>query len=183
MQLVPFHQSLLNYWKSNKETDQIKKAGRFLFLSNYTYIVGGNTLLFQTQNQKKIILERVCSFYDFLSDAKFMNFDFRDVLKRIAYREFNECLVYADPTYLNSDHKVTDKYECKWAEKDTYDLFEILTNSGLKFAISEFDNPFILDLAKKNNLYVSIIGERLNLKNRRTEVLVTNYNTNKNTLF
>ena len=41
--------------------------------------------------------------------------------------------------------------------------------------MSEFDNPMILDLAKQMNLNVIIIGERQNMKNRKTEILVTNY--------
>ncbi len=41
--------------------------------------------------------------------------------------------------------------------------------------MSEFDNEFILNQAKERNLNVIIIGERQNLKNRRTEILVTNY--------
>ena len=31
---MPIHSDLLNYWKKNEETDPIKKALRFLFLSN-----------------------------------------------------------------------------------------------------------------------------------------------------
>jgi DNA adenine methylase len=50
-----------------------------------------------------------------------------------------------------------------------------LQKTGCKFAISEFDNEFILQQAKERNLNVHIIGERQNLKNRRTEILITNY--------
>jgi DNA adenine methylase len=41
--------------------------------------------------------------------------------------------------------------------------------------MSEFDNEFILQQAKERNLQVHIIGERKNIKNRRVEVLITNY--------
>ncbi len=33
--MMPIHSDLLEYWKKNKETDPIKKAIRFLFLSNF----------------------------------------------------------------------------------------------------------------------------------------------------
>jgi DNA adenine methylase len=46
--------------------------------------------------------------------------------------------------------------------------------------MSEFDHPFILEQAKQRNLNVITIGERQNLKNRRTEILITNYQKNKN---
>jgi len=62
------------------------------------------------------------------------------------------------------------------------DLFDVLIEKGYKFAMSEFNHPFILEQAKQRNLNVIIIGERQNLKNRRTEILVTNYKNNP-TLF
>lgn len=46
--------------------------------------------------------------------------------------------------------------------------------------MSKFDNQFILEQAKQRGLNVIIIGERKNLKNRRTEILITNYETQKN---
>ncbi len=49
--------------------------------------------------------------------------------------------------------------------------------------MSEFDHPFILDQAKQRGLNVHIIGERQNLKNRRTEILVTNYRLQQGELF
>ena len=55
------------------------------------------------------------------------------------------------------------------------DLFDTLQNSKCMFAMSEFDNEFILNQAKERSLNVIYIGERTNLKNKRTEILVTNY--------
>ena len=49
--------------------------------------------------------------------------------------------------------------------------------------MSEFDHPFILEQAKERNLNVIIIGERGNLKNFRTEILVTNYQNMQQSLF
>ena len=43
--------------------------------------------------------------------------------------------------------------------------------------MSEFDNPFIINQAKERGLNIINIGERRNLKNRRTEILITNYKT------
>lgn len=58
-----------------------------------------------------------------------------------------------------------------------------LEETGCKFAYSEFDHPFILQQAKERNLNVIRIGERQNLKNRRIEILVTNYKTSQLNLF
>ena len=49
--------------------------------------------------------------------------------------------------------------------------------------MSEFDNEFILDQAKARGLNIIYIGERQNLKNRRTEVLITNYENRQQSLF
>ena len=40
--LMPIHSDLLNYWKVNKETEPIKKALRFLFISNFTLLGTGS---------------------------------------------------------------------------------------------------------------------------------------------
>ena len=48
--------------------------------------------------------------------------------------------------------------------------------TGSKFAMSEFDNDFVLGQAKERGLNVINIGERRNLGNRRREILITNYN-------
>ena len=48
----------------------------------------------------------------------------------------------------------------------------------MKFAISEYNNPFILDLAKQNNLNIHYIKELQALKARKIEILITNYETN-----
>ena len=76
-----------------------------------------------------------------------------------------------------------DNYSNSFTEQDSQDLFDCLEKTGCKFAYSEFDHPFILQQAKERNLNVITIGERQNLKNRRTEILVTNYKTNQLTLF
>ena len=48
--------------------------------------------------------------------------------------------------------------------------------SELKHFISD---EFLLNLAKERGLNVIVIGERKNLKNRRTEILITNYEKQK----
>jgi DNA adenine methylase len=78
---------------------------------------------------------------------------------------------------------VGGNYSNHFIEQDSLDLFECLKNRGCKWAMSEFDNPFILKQAKKRNLNVIEIEERVNLKNKRTEILITNYNINNKPLF
>lgn len=178
-ELTPIHSDLLTYWKKNKETNPIKKAARFLFLSNNTLLGNGDTLRFGNQvNQKKLILKNLKYVNKKLEHVQFTNFDFRKFINAITFRRKGKTtsFVYADPPYLGTD---CSNYETAFKKQDSEDLFNILIESEIRFAVSEFDNPFILELAEKHKLNVIPIAERQNLKNRRNEILITNYEVNK----
>jgi DNA adenine methylase len=175
---MPIHQTLFNRWAREgvTESDDVMKSVRFIFLSNFSYLGKMDTMRLNCDNPKKMIFDRLDATQKMVENAYFTNCDFRQVLKKIAFRTENRknVFVYADPPYLGTTDKAYQTGE-KWKESDTKDLFELLMNSGFKFAISEFDNPLILDLAKLHNLNVVEIEERRNLKNRKTEILITNY--------
>lgn len=176
---MPYHQDLLKYWVEKKEIDPIKKALRFLFLSNFTYLGKQDTIALCSAR-----LEYQYKFENYLNEAnkkifgaQFANMDFRKFLSSIAFysdgrNNEGKTLIYADPPYLNQTSTYSDN---GWSESDVSDLFDCLIETGCKFAYSEFDHPFILEQAEQRGLNVIVIGERQNLKNRRTEILVTNY--------
>ena len=114
------------------------------------------------------------------ADLKLNNADFRCFLNNIIPIKNNpkQCFIYSDPPYISTN----DNYSNSFAEQDSIDLFDTLQETKCKWAMSEFDNPFILNQAKERDLHVHVIGERQNLKNRRTEILITNYQHHK-TLF
>ena len=87
--------------------------------------------------------------------------------------------IYADPPYLYTDNN----YYNSFTEQDSIDLYDSLQKTGCKWAMSEFDNEFILTQAKKRGLNIIYIGERKNINNRRTEILITNYTNIQPTLF
>ena len=144
------------------------------------------TLLLLCSNSKQICYNYIDKTFEYLSgidgfDIKFSNSDFRKFLKSLPFRGENEqskSFIYCDPPYLGTH----DNYSNSFTEADSLDLFNTLEETGCKYAMSEFDHPFILQQAKERGLNVHIIGERKNLKNRRTEILVTNYRNNP-TLF
>ena len=175
---MPIHSDLLNYWKKHEETDPIKKALRFLFLSNFTFMGKPNNIKFGTENAKNNVYNYLDETFNLLNDVQFTNCDFRKLFSKIQIREVEDTFIYSDSPYLNTD----DNYSNSFTEQDSIDLFNTLQNTGCKWAMSEFDNPFILQQAKERGLNVIIIGERQNLKNRRTEILITNY-ANQKTLF
>ena len=175
---MPIHSDLLNYWKKNQETDPIKKALRFLFLSNFTFMGSGEIIKTGTENPKSIFLDRLEAAFKIIFDVQFLNCDFRRFFIEARINDTQNTFIYCDPPYLSTD----DNYSDSFTEADSIALFDTLHATGCKYAMSEFDNPFILEQARQRNLNVIVIGERQNLKNRRTEILVTNYK-NHPTLF
>lgn len=189
--MMPIHSDLLNYWLKNKETEPIKKALRFLFISNFTLNGTGSAVRHQVSSGAGGVKDFKDNFSiqleatnKMLYDCNFTNFDFRKFLSKISFHSDGrndeaKTFIYCDPPYL----KTNDNYSSSFTEQDSIDLFDCLEATKCKFAMSEFDNDFILNQAKERGLNVIIIGERKNIKNRRTEILITNYENTQQKLF
>ena len=167
---MPIHTDLLEYWKKNEETDALKKAIRFLFLSNLTYLGSGETIKFGTENPK-LTFEHLDNTFELLTDVQFMNKDFRKFLKSIQIRNPEKFFIYCDPPYLGTN----DNYSDSFKENDVVDLFDALQETKCPFGYSEFDHPFLLAQAEERGLFVTYLGERQNLKKRSTEIYISNY--------
>lgn len=174
--MVPISESLIKHWKQNRETDPIKKAVRFLYLSNFTYLGKGETLRVGLDNAKDLILDNLTATFKKLQNVKIMNRDFRDVLPAISFtkglNDKDKCFVYLDPIYLDTEHYYRVP---KWKPTDTTDCMDIMLSCGIKSAMSEFDHPFVIHEATKRGLHIIYLRERANIKNRKTEILLTNY--------
>lgn len=182
---MPIHSELLEYWKKNNENEPIQKALRFLFLSNLTLMGAGASIQGGIYNDKKSFYDKIDLTFDLLDNCKFFNTDAIDFLsKKVAFGNngfacnINDTFIYNDPPYLGTD----DNYSNSFSEENSNELFDSLIKTGCKFAMSEFDNEFIINQAINRGLNIIYIGERQNLKNRRTEILITNYQ-NQKTLF
>jgi DNA adenine methylase len=175
----PIHYDLWEYWKKNEETDPLRKALRFLFLSNYGYLGKPQTLAFGVDNQKRNFNELVNQTHRLLFNVMFSNHDFRLFFKNLSRISDKNAFIYNDPPYQGTD----DNYSDSFNEQDIEDLFQCNVDSGHKFAISEFNTPKVLELCEFHKLNLIVIGERKNIKNKRIEVLVTNYDKNQKTLF
>ena len=177
--MMPIHSDLLGYWKKNEETEPIKKALRFLFLSNLTFMGTGDAIRTGTENPKKPFFDNIDKVSDLLYNVQFLNCGFNRFFKEARINSIEKTFIYCDPPYLQT----TDNYSNSFTESDSLELFETLQQTGCKWAMSEFNHPFILDQAKQRGLNVIEIGERQNLKNRRLEILVTNYENRQTSLF
>ncbi len=173
--MTPICTDIFNDFRLNKYEDNPEmKALRFLYLSNYTYLGKMDCLKFGIENSKKITYNNIDDSFEYLQDCQIMNCDFRAIFDKISYRHISDkenTFIYCDPPYLSTD----DNYSNSFTKKDTTGLFDLLIDTGMKFAVSEFQNEFIINLAKERGLFVHEIGERQSLKNRSTEILITNY--------
>ena len=173
---MPVHQSLWRHWKTNIPEDRVLKAVRFLFYSNFGYMGKPETLhMAALRDSKSCAIEEI-ELIDF-GNTSFSCFDFEKFIRSITYNTdepiFGKTFCYCDPPYLGQVHNYQDGDA--WNEGELSRLFDVLEWRGCKFAVSEFDNPTVVQMARDRGLNVHVIGERQNMKNRRTEILVTNY--------
>ncbi|MBS1941368.1 MAG: DNA adenine methylase [Bacteroidetes bacterium] len=171
---TPIHDDLWNDWKKNAPTHPVWRAVRFLYQSNYGYMGKPQTLRLNLKNTKRNLQDRIQATREALYDVEFTNCDFRTMLGRIPLSpaERREAFVYADPPYLGTNNNYGEA--AKWSEQDMRDLMHLLAGCGLRFAMSEFDHPAVVRLALELGLQVHDLGERKNIGNRRTELLITN---------
>jgi DNA adenine methylase len=181
LELTPYSSELFKYWTKNEEKEPLMKALRFTYLSNYGYMGQESTIRIRSnENSKRITILNLEKTINFLKDCsiQFTNFDFRKAIKTVMFRSQSEkksTFFYCDPPYLGTGNN----YSNSFTEQDLINLFDILENTGCKFAVSEFDNPFVLKQARERGLHVYAIGERQTIRNRRTEILITNYENQK----
>lgn len=187
LRITPIHSDLFDYWKNNKQNDSIKKAVCFLFMSNLLRTTTGDINRKGYDNGKDLMLSNLDLTINFLekTNIRFFNEDCIKFIDNISSRglirpkEDDNMFIYCDPPYLGT----SNNYENGFTEEQSNDLFDSLIKKNIKFAMSEFDNEFIINQAKERGLNVIIIGERKNLKNRRTEILITNYENTQLQMF
>lgn len=174
---MPIHDDLWQHWKRNPETDPILKALRFVFLSNFGHKGKSETLRKGNENSKQILYKNILLSQKKLEHVQFTNCDFRQVVNQINFHreDRDRAFIYADPPYLDTTNNYAKN--CKFSKTDVSDLFDTLVKSGIRFAMSEFDHPYILELVQHHKLNVVQLCERRTIGNRRTEILITNYQT------
>ena len=120
-------------------------------MSNFTYLGNGNTIVLVCGDSKGFLMSKINETTNYLFDVQFANFDFRKFIKSLSFRDENEqskSFIYCDPPYLETD----DNYSDSFTETDSNDLFDCLQKTGCKWAMSEFNHPFILEQVKQRNL-------------------------------
>lgn len=184
LELTPYSEFVFDWWKTENETEDVWKAVRFIYLSNYGFMGQTGGIRIDSRNHKENAVSDLKKTILFLKDCsiKFTNADFRKAISGISLSEennINRTFFYCDPPYLDT----TDNYSHSFEQQDCIDLFDCLIKTECKFAYSEFDNPFVMEQATERGLKIKYIGERRNLNNRRTEILITNYDVPQTSLF
>lgn len=184
-EITPMSEELFYHWRDNKESEPIKKALRFLFLSSFSYLGKNGTfrLLHSECSYKQKLKKLLKKCSEGFANTMFRNKDFREFFRGIHESEKHipnrHRFIYADPPYLGT----ADNYSNSFTQKDSEELFQTLIDTGIRFAYSEFDNPIILDLAKKHKLRVIEIGERRTIGSRNNEILIVNYEPPRQNFF
>jgi DNA adenine methylase len=179
--ITPITERQFKEWgKGKREETDLINAVRFLFISNFGLYGKTSTLRLCAVSPKDVILSEIERTFNALRTAYFFNCDFRKVFGKVDYKSNKEkTFCYCDPPYLETD----DNYSHSFTEQDSFDLFETLQAAEIRWAMSEFDHPFILKQAEERNLNIHYLGERKNLMNRRVEVVITNYTVPQQSLF
>lgn len=154
--IMPEHQSLMDYWNKHTETEPIRKALRFLLLSNFGYMGQRKTLHLAPKNPKNMVLTRLDKVQSLLEGAKFTCKDANAFLKSLTKEKSDTCFIYCDPPYLDT----TNNYSQGFTDLQVVELFDTLQSMQQKFAYSEFDHPFIIQQAKQRGLNIIKIGEK-----------------------
>ena len=83
---TPINEELFEWWKLNKETEPLKKALRFIYLTNLSF--GGLMASLSTNiltQDKERFYDIINNAFKQLGNAKFLNKDFRDFFNEMNY--------------------------------------------------------------------------------------------------
>lgn len=187
IQMMPIHQTLLTRWLHEEETSPVWKAVRFLMISNFTFRGRtSKTLRYGANDLKASLLAKYNTMLDILTSTgiQFNCTDYRTFIKAIAMddNQRKNAFIYADPPYINTRTNY-DMKDFSWQKANCAEVLDTLIGTGLRFAMSEYDNQDVKDLALERGLHYHQLKTRMGISMcESTEVLVTNYLTN-DTLF
>lgn len=180
---IPYSDKVFAYFRIMQPKNIIQKVAKFLILSGWGYMGKPETLSISQGCSKTQIMKQINKIYIHLckDNIKWTSKDFGDFLKSVSIRDeadYKNAFIYCDSPYLfTTNNYSTAQHSTKlsWGVDDFKNVVESCVNFGCNFAISEFDNETVRQVAKEYGLYVTPIVKRRNMKNERVEILITNY--------
>jgi len=181
IECTPYSDTIFKVLCKQTPKDKIEKVAIFLIGSNWGYLCQPSTLTFGLCDAKSHLTKKIedCFLQVSKGGMAWSCKPYLQFLQSIALRDgadIQKSFIYCDPPYLNTKNNYKTP---KWGIEDLEALVEACVKNGCKFAISEFESPTILEIAKKYGLNVVYLGERRNIKKERIEVLLTNYRNNQ----
>ena len=185
LEALPLHQSIFEHYKSFIPKDPVERALRLLFLSNSSYMGVKDTFHIYGGNMKAVFLKsfeekKKKLFANTVFACKPYKDFFLSIHLRSPEREIpQDMFIYCDPPYCDKNQPYNAP---QWGLDDLEGLLDFLIGYGAKFACSEYSTKEVVDIAESKGLQVHYLGELQTMKNRQTEILITNYQPIK-TLF
>ena len=174
------HDTWLKEWKLGiKGNNNIERAARFFYLSNSS-VKGrfGTFLTGATRNRATSFNNKINNIRDFAARMKKVVIENLDFEKCIKIYDSKNTFFYIDPPYYDTDY-----YSVRFSHDDHVRLYKILKDIKGKFMLSYYPHPVIMEMYKNFNIYERIVLKdnqlRSQMKNRTTEILITNFTTQK----
>jgi len=177
LDITPITTATFEYLKSARFECKIMQAVRFIYLSSFSLFGAGTTMMVGNIVRKETVVQKAKEIlqHEHIQRAQFTSKDFREFFSTLSIHHHtkNSVFIYNDPPYVGLNSK---KYNfSRWNRKDFEDLLSLNLQKGFKFAISEFENPYIRSKAEEQGLNIIDICTRKNVRTKSREILITNY--------
>lgn len=169
---TPICQDLFTYWKNHILLNNIDRAVRFIYLSNYSLYGSGYSLCLNGKKHSYLV-KSILNCQDILHDCFIFNKPAISFLSSLhSHFLTKHTLIYCDPPYIST----TNNYNTpKWSIDNLIDLIDKMIKLPCKFIISEFNCTDIINISKSYNLNVIELTDRKNILNYKTEIILKNF--------
>lgn len=148
------------------QTD-VEKAGLLVYRQMLGHLGTTSTIKYEPGRPIEAAIKKIKVIKRKIKNVHFDNSDYREFIKKIYLKTAGQkdaTFIYADPPYINTKGM-------GWSEEDTDELIGVLESTGLKWAISGFDSEYF----RKQSYRLEVIGERQNISDPKTEIIICNY--------
>lgn len=177
LDITPITTATFEFLRETQFDCKIMRAVRFIYLSSFSLFGAGTVMMIGNVVRKSTVIEKAKELlkHAHIQKAQFTNKDFREFFQSLSLHANNKnaTFIYNDPPYLSLR---TERYNTpRWTKQDFDDLLKLNLETGYKFAISEFNNPYVLQKADSLGLKIIDVCNRKNVRKESQEILVVNY--------
>ena len=174
----PYDKATYNFVKTATPQSDIERAAWFLVLNSWGFMSKPETLAYEPQSSKEMLLKQLLTDYNtIIKGCQINNCDYQQALKEWHFKHktgIDRTFVYFDPPYIKSNQAAYDTPDWQLPELDN--LMAVAKSYGFRFGISEFRSPEVERLAEKYGLNIYDVKIRQsNSVKEVTEVYICNY--------